>query len=32
MMRRDPGRGMRGLAMAFGPGLTAEGMRFSAVS
>lgn len=32
MMRRDPGSGARGLAMAFGPGLTAEGMRFSAVS
>jgi len=32
MMRRVPGSGARGLAMAFGPGLTAEGMRFSAVS
>jgi len=32
MMRRIPGSGAHGLAMAFGPGLTAEGMRFSAVS
>lgn len=32
MMRGDPGSGAHGLAMAFGPGLTAEGMRFSAVS
>lgn len=32
MMRRVPGSGAHGLAMAFGPGLTAEGMRFSAVS
>lgn len=30
MMRSVPSRGARGLAMAFGPGLTAEGMRFSA--
>jgi len=32
IMRRVPGSGAHGLAMAFGPGLTAEGMRFSAVS
>lgn len=30
MMRGAPDPGARGLAMAFGPGLTAEGMRFSA--
>ncbi len=29
MMRRAPPTGDRGLALAFGPGLTAEGMRFS---
>ncbi len=28
MMRRRPAAGTRGLALAFGPGLTAEGMRF----
>ena len=32
MMRQEPGSGARGLAMAFGPGLTAEGMRFTAMS
>ncbi|MEM8664468.1 MAG: 3-oxoacyl-[acyl-carrier-protein] synthase III C-terminal domain-containing protein, partial [Pseudomonadota bacterium] len=32
MMREGPAAGARGLAMAFGPGLTAEGMRFSAVA
>jgi predicted naringenin-chalcone synthase len=32
MMRRGPSPGTRGLAMAFGPGLTAEGMRFSAAA
>jgi predicted naringenin-chalcone synthase len=31
MMHERPQRGARGLAMAFGPGLTAEGMRFSVV-
>ena len=30
LMRQAPTAGARGLAMAFGPGLTAEGMRFSA--
>lgn len=30
MMRRMPAPGARGLALAFGPGLTAEGMRFEA--
>jgi len=30
-MHERPQRGARGLAMAFGPGLTAEGMRFSVV-
>jgi predicted naringenin-chalcone synthase len=29
MLRRRPPPGARGLALAFGPGLTAEGMRFS---
>lgn len=30
MLAAHPAAGARGLAMAFGPGLTAEGMRFSA--
>lgn len=30
MMSQGPAEGSRGLAMAFGPGLTAEGMRFTA--